>query len=370
MKNISAVLCLLGFLFLCANLSSAEKMFDFKGQISGWSSIGDNGQFGLRYIPEVDLVYPLSSEKKLDSEISANLYSYAPYKSAEDFGDNATAKLYRTWVRYSTSQIEARLGLQRINFGPAKYFRSLIWFDNLDPRDPLKLTNGVWGLLGHYYFTNNANIWLWGLYGNKDVMGWEIVETDKDKVEFGGRCQIPVPRGEIAFSFDNRYLDKKDWEDKIPTSLSSGIQNRYAVDGSFDIGIGAWFEFVAAEIKIDSENSVWDKFLTVGIDYTFDIGPGIHIVYEHFFKSPEPETREWDPSYRLSALSIDFNISALDSVTAIIYYNWENEGVHPYLAWQRTYNDWLINISVFSDPESGPALYSGTGALCIVAYNY
>jgi len=54
--------------------------------------------------------------------------------------------------------------LQKINFGSATLFRLLMWFDRIDPRDPLKLTDGVYGLLLRYYFHNNTNIWLWGLY--------------------------------------------------------------------------------------------------------------------------------------------------------------------------------------------------------------
>jgi hypothetical protein len=52
--------------------------------------------------------------------------------------------------------------LQKINFGSASMLRPLMWFDQMDPRDPLQLTDGVWGLLGRYYFLNNANIWLVG----------------------------------------------------------------------------------------------------------------------------------------------------------------------------------------------------------------
>ena len=69
-------------------------------------------------------------------------------------------------MRYSSDQFELRLGLQKINFGSASMLRPLMWFDQMDPRDPLHLTDGVWGLLARYYFLNNANIWLWGLYGN------------------------------------------------------------------------------------------------------------------------------------------------------------------------------------------------------------
>jgi len=39
--------------------------------------------------------------------------------------------IYRGWIRYSGSQFEARVGLQKINFGPAQLLRSLKWFARL-----------------------------------------------------------------------------------------------------------------------------------------------------------------------------------------------------------------------------------------------
>jgi len=110
-------------------------------------------------------------------------------------------KPYRFWARYSAKQVELRIGLQKINFGSASMLRPLMWFDQVDPRDPLMLTDGVWGILGRYYFLNNANIWLWGLYGNDNRKGWEIFNSQKTIPEFGGRLQIPVPKGESGFSF-------------------------------------------------------------------------------------------------------------------------------------------------------------------------
>lgn len=369
MRNVFIVFILFIFLIFCFDLCQGD-MFDFKGQISAWSSFGDDGQIGLRYLPEIGISYPLSKEKIFDAEISANLYAYAPYDSMEDIDNNAEAKLYRTWTRYSSTQYEIRCGLQKINFGPAKLLRSLMWFDDLDPRDPLKLTDGVYALLGRYYFINNANIWLWGLYGNGGLKGLETFETDRDHVEFGGRWQFPAPRGEMAFSFDSRHIDKKDWRKKISSDISYGIENRYAIDGSFDIGPGIWFEAVASEIKIHSGNSLWRRFMTVGADYTFDIGPGIHILYEHFLKSTDSEIDRQDKSYNVSALSIDFSLSALDNINAIGYYNWKEDKSYCYVAWQRAYDNWLINLSIFSNPESAETVYSGTGALCLISYNY
>ncbi|GAI27146.1 unnamed protein product, partial [marine sediment metagenome] len=59
-----------------------------------------------------------------------------------------------------------------------------MWFDRIDPRDPLQLTDGVYGLLLRQYFLNNANIWVWGLYGNDDLRGWEYLPSEAKSVEF------------------------------------------------------------------------------------------------------------------------------------------------------------------------------------------
>ena len=65
---------------------------------------------------------------------------------------------YRIWVRYQIKNWEFRLGLQKIDFGSAQLLRPIQWFNQIDPRDPLGLTNGVNGLLVRRYFKNNSNL--------------------------------------------------------------------------------------------------------------------------------------------------------------------------------------------------------------------
>lgn len=139
--------------------------------------------------------------------------------------------------------MEVRLGLQKINFGSANMLRPLMWFDQLDPRDPLQLTDGVWGLLGRYYFLNNANLWVWGLYGNNQQKMWETGNTYSGFPELGGRFQTPVPRGELAFTYHYRKADLSEHSllSNQPTSVG---ENRVGIDGKWDLGVGLWFEAV------------------------------------------------------------------------------------------------------------------------------
>ena len=118
-------------IFISTNIFAQS--LEVKGQLSSWlafnSSSIDETRLGLRYIPELSIMQPLKGEKNLDAEISLKAYTKAPFKSLSDLSDNAELKIYRMWGRYTSSQFEARLGRQKINFGPAKILRSLMWFD-------------------------------------------------------------------------------------------------------------------------------------------------------------------------------------------------------------------------------------------------
>ncbi|MBW1963075.1 MAG: hypothetical protein JRJ04_16660 [Deltaproteobacteria bacterium] len=342
----------------------------FAGQASVWASIADKNGLGMKYIPELRILRPISEAKSIDVEISVNAHTMADLNGLSDLDDNADIDAYRLWLRYQSEQWEVRLGLQKISFGSAKILRALMWFDRLDPRDPLALTDGVYGLLCRYYFLNNANIWLWGLYANDDPKGLEEFATDKDKTELGGRFQYPVPRGEVAVTYHRRHIDPAEWNRKMTSPMDDGMENRYAIDGSWDIGIGLWFEVSVGKIRIDSDESRWEEFFTVGTDYTFDIGPGIHILYEHFIQSTGPEFGEQTNQYRLSAVTADFNATLLDSITFIGLYDWKEEKFYPFFDWQRTYDNWKINISAFLSRADEQRMFSGDGIQIMLTYNH
>ncbi len=113
---------------------------NLNGQFSGWTiqSRHDNewhNQTGVRYLPELTLEQSLADLALVDLETSLN--GFVVYDTENSTGDGKL-KLYRLKLRYATAQTETRLGLQRLNFGPAQLLRSLKWFDQLDPRDPLR----------------------------------------------------------------------------------------------------------------------------------------------------------------------------------------------------------------------------------------
>ena len=193
------------------SLQANGQNISFTGQLSGWVAVNPDRDFetllGGRYMPSLSLSKSLTESTYLDAELTLNSYGSALFNNLKEVDTDGKIKPYRMWARYATNQLEIRLGLQKINFGSATMLRPLMWFDRIDPRDPLQITDGVYALLGRYYFLNNTNIWLWGLYGNNETKGWEFIPTESNTPEFGGRIQVPVPRGEIGLSYHTRKID-------------------------------------------------------------------------------------------------------------------------------------------------------------------
>ena len=178
----------------------------------------------INYVPAFSLKQYLGRGWILDAEISVN--GHESYRGASLLSVSRSGEIrpYRGWVRLALDRFEARLGLQKINFGSAMLLRPLMWFDRLDPSDPLQLTDGVYGLLLKYTFPGNANVWLWGLAGNGDPKGWETVGTKKSSPEFGGRVQVPVPAGEAALSYHHRTIDLTRGGTVLPPGEQPGLR--------------------------------------------------------------------------------------------------------------------------------------------------
>ncbi|MFH1726796.1 MAG: hypothetical protein ABIA04_00060 [Pseudomonadota bacterium] len=354
---------------LCAN-------YDFlSGQASGWG-IGsyENDEYsfngGIRYIPRINFSQNVWRDYKLAFDTSVNAYI---------INENYDLDLYRLQLSFLTTQFESKIGLQQINFGPAQILRSLRWFDSVDTNDPLALTNGVWSFVNKYYFLNNANIWVWGFYGNTDIKGYEALPTKSRYPEFGGRFQYPVFNSEIAATYHARKVDSNILiEDESLQTESDYWENRFALDGRFDFTIGAWFELVLNSTK---ETTLFPynftKMLTLGGDYTFNVGQGIYFLLEHMFSYSSLDIFGFDLKNNISAYSISYPIGIIDSIRTQGYYLHEQRQYYQYLGWSRTYDNWIFDLSLFYLPSSDSSslltsntAYSGLGLQLMIIFNH
>jgi len=242
--------------------------------------------------------------------------------------------------------------LQKINFGSATFLRPLMWFDKIDPRDPLQLTDGVYALLARYYFQNNTNIWLWGLYGNDEIKGWEIFPSFNDKIEYGGRIQTPVLTGELAFTYHHRKADLSKINLEKPLSSNDFLnENRIGLDGKWDIGIGLWFELSLTHQDFDIYNLVYRRAINLGADYTFALGNGLNVMTEFFTYGMSEEVFSNSENIYFSSLSLNYPLGIIDNFSTIVYYDWTNKDWYRFVNWQQTYDKWSFYLMGFWNPD-------------------
>jgi hypothetical protein len=373
----------LSVLFLLFQTNAFPQTFELRGMLSGWITGSDDEtrkmQIALRYIPTLSVKKPISKRYTFDAELSLNAYGFAQLQSFDSVKADGKIKPYRMWLRFSSSQFEARFGLQRISFGSATLLRPLMWFDRIDPRDPLKITDGVYCLLFRYYFINNTNIWVWGLYGNDEPKGLEINPTEDKSLEYGGRFQAPLLNGEIAFTYHHRRITlNKELYPQIKLGEQSIPENRIAVDGKWDIGIGLWFEGVVIHQNSKALPFPWRRAITIGLDYTFGIGNGLNVLGEHFILENSEKAFGPGRGITFSALLFNYPLGLLDNMRAIVYYDWKNKELYRFVHWQRTYDRLSFHVIGFWNPEQfliyqnqeGDNLFAGKGFQIMFVFNH
>ncbi|HIF29072.1 MAG TPA: hypothetical protein EYQ40_11230, partial [Candidatus Marinimicrobia bacterium] len=208
-------------LAICLSTSAVTfaQSFSLKGQFWGSVIHGDDPPAGrssfettLGYIPMLSLARNLSDDRFVDLEWSYRM-QYRMYEEDVVF----SRKPYRQWLRYSSDQIEARLGLQKIAFGPAMVLRSLAWFDTIDPKDPTGQTDAVEAFRLRLFPTSSLALWLWS------------INNDQDTLSYGGRAELSTSIGEWGLTYHQDPTELGQSVGQFPIFIS-GAHQRAAVD--------------------------------------------------------------------------------------------------------------------------------------------
>ena len=360
-----------------APASARAQAVTLSGQASAWlTSKPDTAilsQAGVRYIPEVVLRHPLSGSLSATLDLSANGYATEDYGQGQGAEFDGTVKPYRAWLRVATHTFETRIGLQKINFGSATLFRPLMWFDRVDPRDPLQLTDGVWGLLARYYFLNNANVWGWVLYDNTDAKGWETVATEPRSLEYGGRVQTPAPSGEVGVTYHHRRADLR--------QLPGGTvvpEDRFGLDGKWNLGVGLWGEAALVHQRTTLALPHYQRFWTLGADYTIGVGNGLYVLTEYARIETPSSPLGGGPFSGFSGLLMNYPVGIVDRVSVIAYRAWQLHEWFRLVTWQRTYDAWTFYLLGFWNPAQLATLlpqqqsqsFAGHGLELMVTFNH
>jgi hypothetical protein len=381
---VSALAAAVVLLLLPARVSAQS--VDVNGLVSLVGSGSFNGAFdsyaALRAIPAID--FSLTSGRKLnvDGEASVNAVGTVTFPSGEPATTSGSLDAYRAWVRFATPRFEARVGLQEISFGSATVFRPLMWFDSLDPRDPLQLTAGVYALLLRYYTRRNAAFSAWVMYGNDAQRGWDIAPPDADSPEFGGRVQVPLFKGELGAAYHHRRADLSALAPPggpaSPAAVETVPEDRFGFDGKWDVGVGVWVE--AAVVHQDSPllPTPYQRAFTLGVDYTFGVGNGLTALAEQFRLDASTAVFSGGDAQDFSALVLRYPLGLLDELSGILYYDWKSGGFSRFVTWKRTYDSLALNVILFNNPRQvtvfpgqvGSSSFAGTGLQVLLSYNF
>ncbi|MFN8431871.1 MAG: hypothetical protein U0V04_17955 [Spirosomataceae bacterium] len=375
MNKYRIIFILFILIFFQENICKAQIQSDFKGQLS-WLNAYSNAQkfnSNLRYIPEYSAKYEFDSTRKIDFESSFN-FTTSYFTDSGKVAFNPSA--YRLWVRYSTKQSEIRLGLQKIDFGSATLLRPLQWFNRVDPRDPLRITNGVKALLGRYYFVNNANLWIWGLLNNTEVRGMDIFSTKRKYPEVGGRLQLPVPKGEIAFTYHHRT-------DILPENFpaqvnSSFAENRIGFDTKLDLIAGIWVEGTSIFRNADLGSLRNQTALTLGIDYTFGLGSGLNLMFEKMWVGFGEKFGKYQQNIHLNALVGTYPININNRISVYGIYSKKSEISSLVGNFEHQFNKITAYLMVFHNQSGSFSLlqnqmgtqFNGNGFNILLIYNH
>jgi hypothetical protein len=356
----------------------------FKGQLSGWMQYAHDQVLpvrpGVRYIP--DLCVRFVSEKDenqlFEVECSANIMWSGMLNPFDSISTEAVIKPYRITARYAGAQYELRLGLQKISFGSASMLRPLMWFDRLDPRDPLQFTDGVNALLFRYCFLNNTNIWLWGLYGNKTPGVFDAGTTAKHIPEAGGRLQWPVHKGEMEASFHFREVDTAGF-----SPGSSGFNRipemRIGVDGKWDIGPGMWFEGSWTHKYRDVGILSNQLLMNLGADYTFGVYKGLTVGAEYLLASMDSIPFNMANPAHLTGISVTMPLSLSDQCSGILFSELKSNSQYAYLSYRHQFRKVSLYGMVFLSSSgknlpvlagTGGSLLPGSGVQIMFVYHH
>ncbi len=212
-------------------------------------------EWHLRYTPRLTGIALKKDNGLLDYAVSLK-FSRADTDISHRQSDS---DIYRMWIRFQNDQSECRIGHQKIAFGSARLLRPLQWFDQINPADPTRFTDGVTGLKFRTTGMNNESLWFW-------LHHWktEIQNESKESLNLGGRAEIPVILGEIGLTLN---LEESDADNRIPI--------RFGMDGSWDVGPGIWTEIETRYQKNKGHDSDWETSGVLGMDYTFSIFSGL-----------------------------------------------------------------------------------------------
>lgn len=335
--SVMRLLTLIVILF-SLNITLFGQSFSMKGQFwASGTSVEDQSDLmsQLGYIPTFSVYYKLSQERMVDLEWA---YRFGISYIGESL-EEQHEKLYRGWLRYSTQGIEARVGLQKVSFGPARMLRPLAWFDTIDPEDPTGQTEGVEALRLRFFPSNSLALWTWIMKGKSDTLS------------YGGRGELSTSFGEWGFTLHQDPAKGLLLMGDLYPVLIADSHTRIGVDFRYDGFLGFWFEAVgllSENQKIFNEDRY--ALMTLGADYTLPFGAGLHIMSETMRIKEWSSKTDARKNQTISAFMASIPLGMFHNLMFFSNLDWNESRTYNYLRWSSTYDRFSINFIASVNP--------------------
>ena len=354
---------ILAVVYISLNITLYAQSFSMKGQF--WSSALTSNdvpndqssiESTLGYVPTLSLFKNLSASQFIDVEWAYRLdRSY----SADSLLNNL--ENHRLWIRYSSEKIEARLGLQKIVFGPSQILRTLSWFDTIDLKDPTGQTDGVEAFRLRVFPSNSLSVWSW------------LINSNQDKISFGGRVELSTGFGEWGLTYHQDPTVTPQAAGQFPVIIS-GPHQRVALDVRYDGFIGSWMEGAF----IFSDNSEIEM-VTMGADYTLPVASGILIMTESLYIDQKQNGS--NSSQTFTAFMASIPLGMIHQIMLISQLDWDENRAYNYLRWSATYDHYSLNLILSMSPKRSEYNFTeeylpktlagfGTGLQFMFIYNH
>ena len=279
----------------------------------------------MGYIPTLSLFKELPDNQLVDMEWAYRLDRTYSGDSLLHYNESH----HRYWVRYSSEKLEARLGLQKIVFGPSYVLRSLSWFDTIDLRDPTGQTDGVEAFRLRWFPSNSLSLWSWA------------TNNDQDTLSYGSRVELSNAAGEWGLTY---HQDPSKSLQQISQMGISGSHSRLAIDYRYDGFIGFWNE---SALIISNRSDI--IMTTVGADYTLPIANGILVMAEYMSISNKIDSDELSQSF--TAFMVSMPLGMVHQLMFISQLDLEENRSYNYLRWSSAYDHYSLNFILSISPK-------------------
>ena len=315
-------------------LPAATSTFSLGGLLSAQSTARFDALVRARSSPSASSPRPqfslsLGRGVTLDAEASANAYGSPQLPLDAHAATSGDIKPYRGWLRLSTSRFEARVGLQKINFGSATLFRPMMWFDSHRPPRPApahrRRLRPPPALLHHAATPTSGP---GRCTATTTPRGCDLAPPDKKTPEFGGRAQVPLFKGEIAATYHHR---KAAIDGLVPVMTrprrSPSRPSPRTGSASTASGTSASASGSRAPSSTSGRRSSpcpTSAPSTLGLDYTFGLGNGLTSWPSTSGSSRAPGPSPAATALSFSGLLLRYPLGLLDDLDGIFYYDWKN----------------------------------------------